>query len=180
MKAFLGLSAFSITIFLFTLQTGVTSCTKETISHDTVTVIKKDTLIKKDTVIIKDTALTIEILTANSWKMQEMRGVLGSTNRYYLKGGTSNTESFDNEYITFNQNNTGTYVQNDGTQRSITWSITNGTYAKIVWTLYNTPATFSITWDNIRYKNKSLYYDDYYTDGNLNLNEHSQQIRIPK
>ncbi|MDF2188784.1 hypothetical protein [Paraflavitalea sp. CAU 1676] len=112
--------------------------------------------------------------------MQELRGVLGNSIRYYSRGGNSNTESFDNEYITFNKDNTGTYVQNNGIQRSITWSFSNEAHTKLTLTLYNTPATFTVTWDNIRYKNKSLYYDDYYTDGNLYLNEHSQQIRTPR
>jgi len=159
---------------IFMLQVSTTSCTKENIKYDTVTVTKRDTI------IIKDTVLSVAILTANSWKLQEMKGVLGGVNRYYLRGGSSNTESFDNEYITFNQNGTGTYVQNNGIQNSITWSFSNEAHTKLTLTLLNTPATFTVTWDNIRYKNKSLIYDDYYTDGNTNLNEHSQQIRIPR
>lgn len=169
-------SAFSLLVlpFIFMMQVSVTSCTKETLIYDTVTVVKKDTI------IIKDTALTMDILTANAWKIQEMRGVLGNTNRYYLRGGTSNTESFDNEYISFNQNGTARYVQENGIERSVTWSFSNEAHTKLTFVLSNTPATFTVTWDNIRYKNKSLNFDTYYKDGNLNLNEHSRQIRIPR
>ncbi len=156
------------------MQVSLTSCEKETTIYDTVTVIKKDTI------IIKDTALTVDILTANAWKMQEMRGVLGNSNRYYLRGGNNNTESLDNEHISFGSNGTATYVENSGIQRSVTWSFSNEARTKLTILFSNTPATFTVTWDNIRYKNKSLDYDNYYRDGNLNMFEHSRQIRIPR
>jgi hypothetical protein len=174
MKRLLSASVLLSLPHIFMFQVSTTSCTKETLKYDTVTVIKKDTI------IIKDTVLSTELLVANSWKMQEMRGVLGGTKRYYLRGGSANTENLDNEYIAFNQNGTGTYVENNSIQHSITWSFSNDAHTKLALILSNTPTTFTITWDNIRYKNKSLYFDSYYTDGNLNANEHSQNIRIPR
>ena len=47
---------------------------------------------------------------------------------------------------------------------------------KTYWTLLNTPATYAVTWDNIRYKNGNLNHDQYVTG----QHSHTQQIRIPK
>jgi len=182
MKFLLSGSAFFFLIFLTTLEGGLSSCTKDKTIFDTVTVIKHDTttVIQKDTIIIQDTAITTELLTSHPWKMQEIYAVTGGAIRYYLRGGTNNTESFDNEYIIFNTDKTGTYVENGGRHDAITWDFANPEKTKVLWTLYNTPATFDINWDNLRFKNNRLYYDEYYTDGNTGLNSHSQEVRVPQ
>jgi hypothetical protein len=176
MKYFVKLIAAIPLFFVFFFQTGLTSCTKDPINPtDTVTIIKHDTV----TIIHQDTALTASILTSHPWKVLEERGVAGNNIIYYYRGGTSNTQSFDNEFITFNANGTGVHTQQNGIQTNITWTLSgNGT--KLTWTLLNTPATYTITWDNIRYKNGNMYFDQYYTDGNTGINSHSQQIRMPK
>lgn len=185
MKILISGSTILLLFFLATFEGGLSSCTKDKTIYDTVTVIKKDTVtitdtvIHTDTLVIKDTAITMELLTAHPWKMQEMYAVTGGAIRIYVRGGTSNTESFDNEYIVFNTNGTGTYVENGGRHDAITWAFGNAENTKILWTFYNTPATFDMTWDNVRFKNNSLYYDNYYTDGNTGLNSHSQEIRTP-
>ena len=163
--------------FLSSLTVGTTSCTKENIKRDTITV--KDTIILKDTLIIKDTAFSAELLTAHPWRLQEVLGVVANDNLFYVRGGSNNTESFDNEFITFNTNKTGVHTFNNGMQASFTWQFVNAEHTKLTWTVYNTPATFTYTWDNIRYKNKSIYFDQYYTDGNTGKRSHSQNIRIP-
>ena len=124
--------------------------------------------------------VSLEILTANPWKIQESQGVVGGSKLYYLRGKSNNTESFNKEYIVFNADKTGTNVYNDGNQTRFTWEFVNEEQTKLVWTVRNTPATFSITWDNIRYKNNSLHFDEYYTDGNTGMHAHTQQIRIVK
>ena len=188
MKFFVSGSAIILLIVLSFFEVGVSSCTKDHNIYDTVTVIKKDTVnviqkdtvTVKDTVTIKDTMLTAEILAANSWKIQEIRGTIDNDIQYYLRGGLANTESFDNEYITFNTDGTGTYIDNVAHSTAITWVFDNAENKKMTLRFYNTPATFDIVWDNIRYKNKNLNYDEYYTDGNTGLNAHKQTIRMPK
>jgi hypothetical protein len=151
---------------------GTGSCTKETIIYDTVTV--------KDTVILKDTAFSAELLTVNAWRLKEVLGVVGNESLFYLRGGSNNTENFDNEYIRFSSDKTGVHTFNNGVQAVITWKFENEDHTKLTWAVYNTPATFTYTWDNIRYKNKSIYFDQYYTDGNTGKRSHSQNIRIPR
>jgi hypothetical protein len=153
--------------FLLLFQNGVTSCTKDPI-HLTDTIVKKDTM------------LTTQILTSHPWKVFEERGVHGGAIIYYLRGGTNNTQSFDNENVAFNSNNTGVLTINNGTQYNFTWSFGNADNTKLTWTLLNTPATYTITWENIRYKNGNLNHDQYFTDGNTGENSHTQQIRMPK
>src|SRR5437868_5615675 len=112
LKQLFYLSSFVTFVFLFSFQVGVSSCTKTKTIIDTVVKTKTDTLQEKDT------SLTAAILTANSWKLQEIRALSGSNYIFYVRGGSNNTQSFDNEFITFHSNNTGTYQDNTGTQSS--------------------------------------------------------------
>jgi hypothetical protein len=175
MKKVMGVSLGFGFLFLMTVQMSLSSCTKET----TNTVTKYDTVteIQKDTVVQKDTILSTAILTANSWKIQVIRAVSGNTVIYYLRGGTSNTQSFDNEYITFRADGTGLYVDNAGGQYSLTWQFADATFTKITYTIqYSTP--LYDTWENIVYKNGAIMYDEYNTEGGTN--NQSTITRIPK
>jgi hypothetical protein len=175
MKSLLKIFTLLSLILLFLFQSGVSSCSKDPDNDtDTVTIIKHDTLIKQDTM------LTAAILASHPWKVLEERGVAGGSIVYYYRGGSGNTQSFDNERVTFNANGTGTHTHNNGTVINMTWTFSNPQNTKLVWTVLNTPATYNITWDNIRYKNGNMYFDQYYTDGNTGINSHSNQIRIPQ
>src|SRR5260221_4600876 len=190
MKFLLGGSAIIFLIVLSVLQVGVSSCTKDHNIYDTVTVIKKDTVTVirgdtvtvKDTVTIKDTVLTAEILASHPWKVKELRAVNEGTIEYYLRGGFSNTISFDNEYTVFNADKTGNTVDNAGYSHTIfSWDLTTTDKTTLTFTIENiTGITTAVTWDNIRYKDKNIYYDDYYTDSYTGWDYHGQEIRIPK
>jgi hypothetical protein len=176
----------AIILFLLALlQGGLTSCTKDPIEHtiyDTVTVQKTDTLTVTDTVTIADTMVTEAILTANSWKLLELRGLNEGTVLYYLRGGSSNTDDYTNEYYVFNSNHTGYEVDNSGFTKNITqWALSNPNNPKLTCTYQLDPSTTMVlTWENLRFKNKSLYYDEYYFNSVVNKDFHGQGIRIPK
>jgi hypothetical protein len=174
MKKLLGISSFLFLIILTSLQTGVTSCTKDKTIYDTVTVIKKDTL------VIQDTAISLQLLAANSWKVQEIRGVQNNSVVYYQRGGTTNTESFDNEYITFNTDKTGIYYDNAGYTHQMTWDFSNNVNTKLTIVIQNPAplANQTVVYENLRYKNKTLLFDQYWTYNNTNA--HAQVIRIPR
>jgi hypothetical protein len=171
MKKLTGFSFIAFLLFLSTLQTGVSSCTKDVL-HDTVTVVKKDTIVTKDTL------LSTKILTANAWKIKELRGVVNNIVVYYLRGGSTNTVSFDNEYILFKADKTGTYY--DGSTSNVVWNFANaGTdSSKIVYTIYYTAGALNVTWENVVYKNGLIRYDEYYTRSGANA--HSQGLRMPQ
>lgn len=175
---FLSTSGFAI-CFLFLVQTSMNSCTKDDVRTDTVTTVRTDTVtvIQKDTVVEKDTLLTRAILTANAWKIQNVRALYGINYIYYVRGGTSNTQSFDNEYIQFNTDGTGVYVADNGDQTSLTWNFTDSSYTKLVWN-WNLPQPVVVTWENIVYNNASISYREFYTQ--FGYNTLNGAIRIPK
>jgi hypothetical protein len=182
MKFILGLSS----IFLITSITGVqgvlTSCTKDHTIYDTVTIQKTDTVTVRDTLTIADTMVTEAILTANPWKLLEIRGVDEGSVLYYLRGGLSNTTSYDNEFYEFNADHTGHEVDNGGTDHSILqWELSNPDNPKLAITyMIVAPTTMVVTWDNLRFKNNSLYYDEYYFNPVVGNDFHGQGIRIAK
>ncbi len=178
MKFLLSSSVIAILFLSCFAEFGLTSCTKDKIIYDTVTVVKKDT------VVIKDTVLTSALLTAHAWKKLEIRGVFGGDTMYYLRGGSNNTQSFDNDYTTFYADGTGLNIDAAGSSHLIKeW--------KLVTTEKNTQLTYKyfvtnssiyhfITEDNIRFKNNNLWYDEYYHDNYVNKNFHGQIILMPK
>ena len=179
MKKLIGVSSLLAFAILLMLQTGVSSCTKEEIIRDTVTVIERDTLIETDTVIIKDTAISMELLTANSWKLQEIRGVTGSTILFYQRGGSSNTQNFDPEYITFFTNKTGVYHDGNDNNNTIVWDFLNSEKTKLTFTITNLAPLpdQTVYYENLRFKNGALWFDQYWTVAGVN--HHSQVIRTP-
>jgi hypothetical protein len=169
-KLFL-VSPVAVLFFLLSLQPVLTSCTKDTII-DTVVQVRVDTLKEKDTL------LTAAILTANSWKPLEMRGLVNNTYVYYVRGGTNNTQSFDNEYMNFKSNGTGIYHDNVGGETTFTWNFTDATNTKLVWVWNNPSGTITNKWENIVYDNASLRYTEY---ANVNgVNTLVSETRIPK
>ena len=176
MKLLVSGSAIILLMFLSFFEVGVSSCTKDHNIYDTVTVIKKDT------VIIKDTVLTAEILASHPWKVQELRAVNEGTIEYYLRGGSSNTINFDNEYTVFNADKTGYTVDNAGYTHQISnWDLTTTDKTTLTFIFYDTPTVTSlITWDNIHYKDKNINYDDYYTNNYNGQDYHGQEIRTPQ
>jgi hypothetical protein len=179
MKTALGASAILLIMILLATAGGLSSCTKDHTIIDTITVIEKDT------VTIKDTMLTAQILCANQWKYQIYRGVFGGDSVVYYRGGTSNTFNYDNDYIEFHNDGSRTGFSQDanGYSHQITeWQFTNTDHTQLTfkWYVTNSSIYHFVTWDNIRYKNKSLMYDEYYHDNYVNANVHNQTVRIVK
>ena len=175
----MSVSLFIALIVLFGFQTTFTSCTKITTHYDTVTVTKTDTTVKTDTVALSDTAVTVQLLTASSWQVQYVRMVSSDSIIYYTRGGTFN-ENFNAELITFNSNLTGTFVDPTGTSHSFTWSWSNATNTQI--TLIITTGipllpTETFVWDNLRFKNDSLLFDQY--DSLVTVNQQAECVMIP-
>jgi len=177
-------SPFVAIVFLLSFQFSVTSCTKTEIITDTVTSIdtvtqtRVDTVVRVDTVERPDTPVTAAILTANSWKPLEMRGLVNNTYVYYARGGSGNTQSFDNEYMTFNPGNTGIYHDNAGGNTTFTWSFTDTTNKQLVWVWNNPTGTIILTWENLDYHNGAIRYTEYAEQ--FGYNTLVSETRIPK
>ena len=164
----------AIAAILFICPTFMTSCIK------TNSIIKTDTLTRIDTVDVpqKDTMVTTAILTANPWEAIYDRASVGGTIELYVRGGSDNTMDLDNEYITFNTNNTGTYTDNNGYQTTFTWNFTDQTDSTLVW-IWNvtTPAT-TVTWEHLSYHDGTIQYTEYYYMNGVSAL--SSEIRVPK
>ncbi len=119
---------------------------------------------------------TMAVLTSNNYFMEEILILNNNQFFYYKRGGNQNTASFDNEFIKFNANKTGTYSYNNMVN-TLTWDFINGNKTKIRYTL-NRPTPIVITWENINYNKDSLTYSEYYTVNNLN--SMSTVLRIAK
>jgi hypothetical protein len=171
LKRFLVASPFVALAFLLSFQGSITSCTKTRTIVDTITVTRVDTLHEKDTL------LTAAILTANPWKPLEMRGLVNDTYVYYVRGGSNNTQSFDNEYMTFNSDSTGIYSDNAGTQTTFTWNFTDASNKKLVW-VWNLPSPVTVTWENINYDDGAIRYTEYANQNGFNTLV--SEVRIPK
>jgi hypothetical protein len=166
MKQFISLGA--IVSFILVLQLGLAACSKD------------KTIYKTDTVVIKDTAISLELLTSKSWKLEEILGVQGNAIIYYKRGGNSNTANYSNDYITFNANKTGIYVDAAAASHSITWDFINNDISKLMLIIANPAplASQTVVYENMRYKNGALLFDQYWTYNNINA--HFQVIRTPR
>ncbi len=172
MKQINSLLAIAFTV-IFVLFLGLSSCSKDDLDQNRVANAT-------DTLYV-DMPITTDMLCGDSLQIEEVRGVRGCSVLYYNRGAggsLANTESFDNEFIKFHPNNTGLYHQDNGIERVITWSFLNPENTKLIISFTNTPASFDVIWENIRYKNGKWYFDEYYTDGNTGEHSHAQFIKV--
>jgi hypothetical protein len=174
----ISLSILTIVILLFGFQTTFVSCTK-TSTTDTVTITKIDTLTKTDTLSTSDTAITIQLLTSTPWKLLYLRGVSDDTIVYYTRGGQYN-ENFDAQLITFNANMTGAFIDGNSGNHTFTWNWSNSSNTQLTWVATNNPPfpTETFVWDDLRYRNDSLLFNQYSTfEGN---NSQVECILVPQ
>lgn len=161
------------------MSTSLTSCTKDKTIFDTVTVTKTDTL------VIKDSSFSKALLVAYPWKTTEVRAVYGGDSIYYYKGGTNNTTGFGDRSIetyTFNPDGTGSLLDAENATHNITnWQFANSDNTKLTFFVNTTSSPSSIsylmTWENIRYKDGSVFTDEYWYDNKALKYYHGQAIR---
>ena len=174
MRKLFSVSFMGLVAMIFMVPAGVSSCKKEKIVRVTDTVRVKDTIY-----VSKDTAMTVQRLTANQWKLKEIRGVAGGSKVIYVRGATTgNTGNYDNETISFNANNTGVYTDPNGYTSSMTWNFASNDNSRLIFTINFPTAVTTITWENLTYRNGAMYYSEHYSQGSFN--SHSQGVRIPK
>ena len=134
---------------------------------------------KKDTTSNPGPKVASEaLLTAHPWKPKVINGVVGNTIVMYQRGGTGNTQNYDNESITFDAAKTGTYNDINGKQYPLTWDFANTDKTKLTFTVQYTPNVSNVTWDNMVFTDSLLEYNQTYSIGGVN--GHSHEIRMPK
>ena len=118
-----------------------------------------------------------QILTSTPWKIAEITAAIGNLTYYYNRGGSANTVNFDNEYIVFRIDNTGTYAEDVGSRAEFTWSFSNTAKTKITLTGQLLPSS-TIYWEDVVLTDTSLKYNERYTV--LNVFSSATVERIPK
>ena len=110
------------------------------------------------------TTATIEqLLTAKTWKADEIRSQLSNnTTQYYKRGGPSNTVNYDSDSLKFNTNNTGTYYFN-GIATSTTWNFINAEKSTMTIITNYTPTPLTINWEYVNVAESNLTYTQYVT-----------------
>src|SRR5436190_14001760 len=72
-----------------------------------------------------------ELLTQHVWKMEEIIHVENNSQIYYKRGGSTNTNNYDDDKITFLANGTGTYSPTPAQTLALTWEFTNAEKTKM-------------------------------------------------
>ena len=116
-----------------------------------------------------------EALTANSWKMEEIRFLQNNTFYYYKRGAAGNSLNFDTDVITFKKDKTGTYV-GDNVTYALTWDFTDANKNKVR-VVINYPSPLTVYMENITETDNTLKYTEYYTKAGVNTL--SSVSRIP-
>ena len=103
-----------------------------------------------------------ELLTAKTWKADEIRTQLsdGGT-QYYKRGMLGNTVNYDTDSLQFNLNNTGLYFYSD-LQYEVTWNFINPEKTKITLVINFSPP-LTIHMENINLTENSYTYSQYIT-----------------
>ena len=120
---------------------------------------------KKETVyvdVIPTPKTSEELLTAHTWKTDEVRAqVSNGTTQYYLRGASGNTVNYDSDSIKFTSNNTAAYYYL-GSQYSATWNFTNSDKSKMT-VVINFPTAATLYLENVTLGETTFTYSQYIT-----------------
>jgi hypothetical protein len=128
------------------------SCEKDCPSTPTVIVKTKD-----------------ELLTAKTWKAEEIRTQFTNGNvEYYKRGGANNSIDFDSDSIKLNADQTGIFYYL-GTQQSVTWNFTNSEKSKLTCIINYPSGLVTIYWENVTIADSYISYSQFVTSGSTYL-----------
>ncbi|MFT3747375.1 MAG: hypothetical protein QM768_03625 [Agriterribacter sp.] len=116
---------------------------------------------KKDDTTNTPTKSVEELLTAETWKVDELRLNNGDnpTQYYYKRGGLANTDNRDSDSLKFNTDKTGLYYY-QGVQYTTNWEFTNSDKSRLTLIVnYTVPET--VYWENINVSDDYLRYAQY-------------------
>ena len=129
---------------------------------------KKDSNDPPEVVISRDS-----LLVSNAWQMQQITFVQNDgTVLFYERGGQNNTWNYDNDYLKFEKNGTGSY--NAGTQQfELTWQFDNSDKTELSYTIHNYAnggpqqgSNLDIKLENVYLSESSFRYAELYSNEN--------------
>lgn len=119
---------------------------------------------------------TIELLTAHTWQIDEIRFLQQNIPYYYKRGGNNNNANFDIEYIKFKTDKTGERSDNNEIY-PLTWDFVDGNQNKIRMVVQEKSEVI-LFWDIIVLKDRVLKYSEYYN--RQGTNSLASATRVPK
>lgn len=126
MKKFFALSTLALFVLFITLQIGVTSCTKETVTHDTVVVIHKDTTIQIQIDTVRLVKNKVPVVTAGSDSTFHLR--FGSDS-LQLRGSATDSDNLVVAYLWSQLSGPNTaLITNPGSATTYLTNLASGTY----------------------------------------------------
>ena len=121
----------------------------------------------KDDDPVTPPAKTIEeLLSLNTWKLDEYRFVQNNAITYYKRGTTPNGIVYDADSIKLRSDFSGIYYNSAG-NGNITWSFVDAEKTKIK---LNLPNNFTVNWENMFVTETTLYYTEYFVIPNTITN----------
>ncbi len=111
-----------------------------------------------------------ELLTAKTWKAEEIRTQFSNGKvEYYKRGGSNNNVNFDSDSVKINTNNTGSHYFL-GEESAITWNFTNPEKSKLTFVIfYARIAPVTIYLENVTLTDTNFSYSSYITSGSTYL-----------
>lgn len=115
---------------------------------------------------VPETPKTVEqLLTAKTWKADEIRiQQSNNTTQYYKRGSVGTT--YDSDSLKFAANNTGTYYFS-GAAYAITWNLTDAAKTKMTVVINQPPAPFTVYLENINITDTYFKYSQYYNGSGI-------------
>lgn len=110
-----------------------------------------------------------ELLTAKTWKAEEIRTQFSNGNvEYYKRGGGNNSINFDSDSIKLNADQTG-FLYYLGTQQSVTWNFTNSEKSKLTYIINYPSGPVTIYLENVTIADSYISYSQFVTSGSTYL-----------
>ena len=99
-----------------------------------------------------------ELLTAHTWKIDELRYVYRGVLEHYQRGIPGNVDYFANEFLKFNADHTG----NNDNNTPLTWQFIDAAKTKLKFILNITPTPLEVNWEQVVLKDNSITYSEYW------------------
>jgi hypothetical protein len=105
------------------------------------------------------TKTTTELLTSQTWKIQELRWLDQGVMYYYLRGTPGNGGIVAPETLTFYVNGTGKTHDNT----SLTWQFLDGAKTKLQFIVNFASGPVTVNWEHVVIKENSITYSEFWT-----------------
>ena len=112
------------------------------------------------------------LIVSNTWQIRHIYSVQNNTVFFYERGGQNNTWNYDNDFLEFEKDGTGTYTAGSSNY-NITWQFDNADKTELSYTIYdyaneqpNVGLNHNAKLENVFLSFTSFRYAEIYTNEN--------------